>query len=165
MTSQGPGEFHVRAVPAKDLFELRRRVLRGDDPGSSGQDPRDDEATTLHFAGFLDDRVVASASFFSARPPINPDLVSYQLRYMAIDFDVQGRGYGAVLVDSALTELRAQGAQQVWANARDSALGFYQSTGWSTLVGSEHVSIETQLPHTVIFMLLSGVTPLRADRG
>jgi GNAT superfamily N-acetyltransferase len=151
--------LQVRAVPAKELFELRRRVLRGDDPGSSVQDPRDGEATTRHFAGFLNDRVVASASFFSARPPINPDLVSYQLRYMAIDFDVQGRGYGTVLVDTALAELRAQGAQQVWAKARDSALGFYQSTGWSTLVGSEHVSLETQLPHTVIFRLLSGATP------
>lgn len=155
----------MRRASANDLFELRRRVLREGDPEISVQDPRDDEATSLHFAGLLDERVVASASFFTSRPPLNSGLVSYQLCYMALDFDVQSRGYGAVLLDTAFNELRERGAQQVWANARDSALGFYQSTGWSTLAGSEHLSLVTQLPHTVIFMPLSDVAPSGAGRG
>ena len=146
--------FEVRRVRAEELFDLRRRVLRADHPDRSVQDSRDDEATSLHFAGFLNGRVIASASWFPSIAPINPDLVSFQLRYMAIDYDVQGLGYGTVVVDTALTQLRSQGAEQVWANARDIALGFYLATGWLAIAGSEHMSPETQLPHTVIYRQL-----------
>ena len=69
---------------------------------------------------------------------------------MATDFDVQGRGYGARVLEFAFEALRAEGAAQVWAYARDTALGFYVATGWSVVEGSEHLSAETQLPHTTI---------------
>jgi GNAT superfamily N-acetyltransferase len=146
--------FTVRPVEAQDLLDLRRRVLRADEPDSSVEDTRDRHDSSRHFGGFLDDSIVASASWYLSVPPINPELMSYQLRYMAIDFDVQGRGYGAAVVETALAELRTMGVQQVWANARDSALGFYLSTGWTAIEGSEHISTETQLPHTVIFLYL-----------
>jgi GNAT superfamily N-acetyltransferase len=151
--------FEVRLVRAEELFDLRRRVLRADHPERSVQDSRDDEATSLHFAGYLDARVVASASWFPSVAPINPELVSFQLRYMAIDFDVQGRGYGTEVVETALNQLRSLGAEQVWANARDTALGFYLATGWLAIAGSEHLSAETQLPHTVIYRGSLGGTP------
>jgi GNAT superfamily N-acetyltransferase len=98
---------------------------------------------------------VVSASFFPSSPPMNPTLVTYQLRYMATDFDVQGRGYGALVLAVAEEDLRALGAEQMWANGRDTALGFYQHVGWLTVEGSEHLSPETQLPHTVIFKRLN----------
>ena len=136
------------------LHELRRRVLRGNDPELSVADPRDGDATTRHFGGFVDDRLVVSASFYLATAPVTEDLVSYQLRYMATDFDVQGRGYGAAVVEVAFDELRALGAEQVWAYARDTALGFYVATGWTIVEGSEFISAETQLPHSIIVKLL-----------
>ncbi len=85
---------------------------------------------------------------------MNPTLVTYQLRYMATDFDVQGRGYGARVLAVAEHELRALGAQQMWANGRDTALGFYRNARWLSVEGSEHLSPETELPHTVIFKRL-----------
>lgn len=159
MPDEATQAFEVRRVRAEELFDLRRRVLRADDPERSVQDARDDEATSLHFAGFLDGRAVASSSWFPSVAPINPDLVSFQLRYMAIDYDVQGRGYGTVVVETALAQLRDLGAQQVWANARDTALGFYLATGWRAIAGSEHLSLETQLPHTVIYRELTVGAP------
>jgi len=137
-----------------ELHELRRRVLRSNDPATSVADPRDDESTARHYAGFVGGRLVVSASFYPSPSPVNPELVTYQLRYMATDFDVQGRGYGTRVLDFAEIDLQALGAQQLWANGRDTALGFYRRTGWSTLEGSEHLSPETQLPHTVIFKRL-----------
>jgi GNAT superfamily N-acetyltransferase len=132
------------------LHELRRRVLRGNDPEKSVEDPRDEAPTSLHFGGFVDERLVVSASFFPSRSPTSEDLVTYQLRYMATDFDVQGRGYGALVLRFGEAHLAELGVQQVWANARDTALGFYVATGWTILEGSEHLSPETNLPHTVI---------------
>jgi GNAT superfamily N-acetyltransferase len=117
-------------------------------------DPRDDEVSSRHYGGFLGERLVVSASFFLAPAPVNLELTSYQLRYMATDVDVQGRGYGAETLRYAVREFRSMGVAQLWAYARDSALGFYRRVGWSILEGSEHLSTETQLPHTVIFMIL-----------
>jgi GNAT superfamily N-acetyltransferase len=86
--------------------------------------------------------------------PVRRELISYQLRYLAVDFDVQGRGYGAQVLDVAERALRDAGAAQLWANARDTALGFYLKTGWELVPGSGHLSAETQLPHHQIVKLL-----------
>ncbi len=147
-------ELSVERVPADALHELRRRVLRNDDPAIYRPDPRDDEATSLHYGGFLGPRLVVSASFFPSAPPMNTSLNTVQLRYMATDFDVQGRGYGARVLAFAEDDLRVLGVEQLWANGRDTALGFYESVGWLRVEGSEHLSAETMLPHTVIFKRL-----------
>ena len=114
----------------------------------------DDLETTLHYGGFLGEQVVVSASLFAAVMAHSPRTPAYQLRYMATDFDAQGNGFGARVMSEARRALREVGAQELWANARDSALGFYQATGWTHIEGSEHLSPETQLPHTVIVLRL-----------
>ena len=76
---------------------------------------------------------------------------------MATDFDVQGRGYAASVMAVAEDHLRGLGARQLWANGRDTALGFYLATGWQVVEGSAHLSPETQLPHHVIFKRLDEV--------
>ena len=147
-------DFHVERVSADQLQALRRRVLRNDDPAIYHPDPRDEEETSLHYGGLLGTRVVVSASFFPSAPPMNASLNTFQLRYMATDFDVQGRGYGAGVLEIAEDDLRSLGVEQIWANGRDTALGFYESVGWHRIEGSEHLSPETDLPHTVIFKRL-----------
>jgi GNAT superfamily N-acetyltransferase len=147
-------ELWVSRVTADQLHELRQRVLRDDDPAIYHPDPRDDDETSLHYGGVLGSRLVVSASFFPSAPPMNSALVTYQLRYMATDFDVQGRGYGARVLAFAEDDLRSLGVEQLWANGRDTALGFYESVGWLRVEGSEHLSPETMLPHTVIFKSL-----------
>jgi GNAT superfamily N-acetyltransferase len=143
-------ELRVERVGASNLYELRLRVLRGNDPTKKAGDAHDDEAATLHLGGFIGDRLVVSASFYLTPAPVNQELVSYQLRFMATDFDVQGKGYGAEVLEFAFDELREKGAAQVWAYARDTALGFYVATGWNVVEGSEHLSKVTNLPHTTI---------------
>lgn len=146
--------FHVAKVHPRELHQLRRRVLRGDDPQKSVADPRDEEDTALHFGGFIGDRLIVSASFYPSVFGEEDELCTYQLRYMATDFDVQGHGYGAMVLEVAEEELKRIGAQRVWANGRDTALGFYRRNGWTVVEGSEHLSPETQLPHSVIFKIL-----------
>jgi GNAT superfamily N-acetyltransferase len=146
--------FLVKRVTADQLHELRRRVLRNDDAALYHPDLRDEDETAFHYGGFLGPRLVVSASFFPSAPPMDSSLLTYQLRYMATDFDVQGRGYGSQVLAFAEDDLRALGVEQIWANGRDTALGFYDSVGWQRVEGSEHLSAETQLPHTVIFKLL-----------
>ena len=158
MTKSTTDDFRVTPVAATELHELRRRVLRENDAAKSVNEPRDAEPASMHFAGFVDGRVVVSASFYPTAAPVRSELISYQLRFMAVDFDVQGRGYGARLLDVAEQALRDAGAEQLWANARDTALGFYLKTGWDVIPGSGHISAESQLPHHVIVKLLHNET-------
>ncbi len=148
-------ELRVERVSADRLHALRQRVLRNEDPDLYHPDARDEEAASIHYGGLLGERLVVSASFFPSAPPMNSSLVTYQLRYMATDFDVQGRGYGARVLAFAEDDLRTLGVEQIWANGRDTALGFYQNVGWLTVEGSEHLSPETLLPHTVIYKRLT----------
>lgn len=108
----------------------------------------------MHFAGLLGERVVVSATLYLAPSPFSDALRSYQLRYMATDFDVQGRGYGAKVLEFAYARARELGAQQLWAYGRDSALGFYETQGWRVVEGSSFLSTETLLPHHVIYRLV-----------
>jgi len=142
----------VRSVA---LHDLRRRVLRADNPEVDVADARDDDDTAVHFAGFVGERLVVSASFYPSQSPLDAVAVTYQLRYMATDVDVQGRGYGARVLAAAEEHLVAQGVDQLWANGRDTALGFYFTLGWTAVEGSEHISPETRLPHTVIVKRLT----------
>lgn len=149
-----PENFEIKRVASEELHDLRRRVLRNNDPMADVGDPRDSELSAEHYAGVLDGRVVVCASVYPSESPIHPERTTYQLRYMAADFDVQGQGLGARVLNSICESLKIRGVQEVWANGRDTALGFYRRLGWELVPGSEHVSPYTQLPHTVIFKSL-----------
>lgn len=147
-------DLRVRVVSAAVLHDLRRRVLRGDDPLVDVSNRGDDLPTTRHYGGFLGPRAVVSASFYAVPAPFAPDDPAYQLRYMATDFDVQGRGLGSRLLDGVLEDLARRGVTRVWANARVSAVDFYSSTGWNVLDNSLHISAETGIDHLVIHRTL-----------
>jgi GNAT superfamily N-acetyltransferase len=138
-------QFEINRVASEELHDLRRRVLRSNDPAADVGDPRDAEATAEHYAGVLEGQVVVCASVYPSSSPIHPDLRTYQLRYMATDFAVQGRGLGAIVLTSICGSLAGRGVQEVC---------FYQRLGWEMVPGSEHFSPYTQLPHTVIYKTL-----------
>ena len=116
------GTVVVVAVDAPATIELRSRVLR--DGRAHEGFAEDGDATTIHLAAVDGDRVVGVATF------VPRDDGWWQLRGMAVDTERQGRGIGRAILDEAETRLRALGASGVWANGRDTALGFYERAGW-----------------------------------
>ncbi len=79
----------------------------------------------------------------------DPDVPAVQLRAMATAPDLRGSGLGGVLLEAGVARALAGGAGVVWANARDSALGFYERHGFSA-VGDGFVDPTTALPHHVV---------------
>jgi GNAT superfamily N-acetyltransferase len=153
----------VELVAANELLELRRRVLRGGDPDISVSDPRDAESSTQHFAIRRVGEVVAAGSFYPSKSPLDPARESYQLRYLATAPEVQGLGYGSLLLRGAETRLTSSGVSELWANGRDTAWGFYERCQWRQLPNSAHLSGETNLPHTVIYKSLRELGPWHVD--
>ena len=89
-----------------------------------------------------------TCSSWSWRPfPAGPsEQRAMQLRDMAVEPEHRGTGAAAAVLAAGIERARADGAELVWANARDTALGFYVAHGFET-VGDGYVDRTTALPH------------------
>lgn len=137
-------------VEAGATHDLRRRVLRAHLLGAAVDYPEDALAGTVH-VGVEDDGgvLVAAATVFPEPTPHRPGIRAARLRGMAVEPGCQGTGVGARLLDALVVRARADGYRVLWANGRDSALGFYRGHGWE-VVGEGFMSIG--LPHHVVLL-------------
>lgn len=137
----------VIEVDVSDVYALRAEVLRRGTPSDEVRLPGDDDPNTSHLAIRDDEGTVVAISTWTLRPsPDRPDQVGIQLRGMAVSERHQRQGLGAALVDAGVELARRRGAGVVWANARDSALGFYVTNGFA-VVGEGFVTPDTRLAH------------------
>jgi GNAT superfamily N-acetyltransferase len=72
---------------------------------------------------------------------------------MAVDLSRQGGGIGRAVLAAAIEAARDAGAPLIWANARTTAIAFYESAGFVAL-GEGYLTAETRLPHKKIVLPL-----------
>lgn len=113
-----------RRVPVERIIQLRYDVLIVGTTRTSATFDGDDEPTTVHLGGLVDDRCVACASLMAADLDDTP---AYQLRGMAVAAECRGRGIGAALLAFAESQVDVP---WLWCNARTHAAGFYAKHGW-----------------------------------
>jgi len=144
----------VKAVElgADQTHDLRRRVLRGGDPGASVVFEVDADPATVHL-GLTEDGTVVAVSTWAVRPAPTGGGRGVQLRGMAVEPGRQGHGLGRVLVRAGVARAREHGAAVVWASARDTALGFYRREGFA-VVGEGYVPSEVALAHHLVTLRL-----------
>ena len=160
-------------VPRERILDLRVRVLRKGTPVAHCEYPEDNLPDVVHLAiesnddvtatstplanhdviatstSLANHDVIATSTWFMRACPEAPGRPAMQLKGMAVDDAQQGRGLGAALVYEGLALARSRGAELVWARARDSALGFYQSLGF-TVVGDGFIDEPTAMPHHIV---------------
>jgi GNAT superfamily N-acetyltransferase len=138
-------ELVVVELTAQDTHPLRLAVLRGDTPSKSVTFAEDDLPGPFHL-GVRDGPALVAISTWIPRP--HHDEPAIQLRGMATAPDLQGRGVGALLLESGC-ERAAALAPLVWARARDSALPFYLRHGF-VIEGDGFIDEHTAKPHHLI---------------
>jgi len=145
--------WRIRELAAEATHGLRRAVSadgRTDLP--SMHHDSDDAPGTWHL-GAVDEagRIVAISSFYLDAYPLRPQAQpAVQLAFMAVDPAVQREGIGTAVMTEAIRRLRASDAVLLWANARDSALPFYERFGFRTMPKSEYSLPESHRPHHLI---------------
>lgn len=139
----------VDVVPSEATHDLRRRVLRDGRADSNVVFAEDNVPGGFHLGAYLGSRLVGVGSFSPEATPHRPGAVAWRLRGMAVDASVQGQGVGTALLEEAVRRLRGMGATVLWANGRDSALGFYERHGWK-VHGDGFVTGDVNLPHHVV---------------
>jgi GNAT superfamily N-acetyltransferase len=136
-------ELDVRQLKSKSemeaLYDLRLRVLR---PGRSPhcvRHDRDLDPGAVHIGAFHGARLAGIASLLPAD--------GLQLRGMAVEPDLRKSGVGAAILRYA-HRIAAERNLSLWCNARDSALGFYEKSGW--VVEGEGFEVPDIGPHHVM---------------
>lgn len=121
------------------LYDLRLRVLRpGREPECVRHAP-DLDPDAVHIGAFLNGRLAGIASLLP-----NSGL---QLRGMAVEPDLRMTGVGAAILRYA-HRIAVERNLPLWCNARDSAVGFYQKSGW--VVEGDGFEVPDVGPHHVM---------------
>ena len=119
---------HMRSVRIswQDAEALRISVLGW----AAGAVPGDDDPASIHLA-MRDGRgaVIAVVSFMLHPCPERPNVPSVYLWGMGVLPAWQRRGVGRQLLAEVVSEARRQGAGIVWADARETAVPFYEHEG------------------------------------
>ncbi len=142
--------MRVVDIDAGQTHDLRRQVLRDGRPEADVDFPGDRVPGAFHL-GVLDDAgaVVGVASLSPEPTPHRPGKRGVRLRGMAVDPRYRGTGAGSALLAAAVERARTAGHEVLWANARDTALAFYEQRGWA-VVGEGFVHVD--LPHHVALL-------------
>ena len=148
--------LHVRRARADEIFPLRHAVLRPGRPESASVYAEDD--TAVHIGAWADDVLVGCATVFpdpwrgtDAQPAEN---AAWRLRGMAVDPSTHRAGIGRQVLAAVVDAATTGGAPLLWANARTTALPFYEAAGW-TVAGEEFMAADTGLPHKPIVRALA----------
>ncbi|SDJ10858.1 Predicted N-acetyltransferase YhbS [Frankineae bacterium MT45] len=146
------GHLDVTETDVETIEPLRRAVLRDGRADLDARTPEDDRPSTLHLvATLLPDRQIAGCLTLIEQPFIDDSRrVNLRLVLMAVDPQVQHGGVGTLLVGAAQTVAAGAGCG-IWANARDSALGFYARLGF--VVSGDGFIGAMNLPHHRIYWI------------
>lgn len=108
-------------------FDLRYRILRQPLGQALGSERNDGDETGIHFALFEDERIKAIA-----RLDFQENKVA-QVRFVAVETDVQGKGFGKKIMLETEKEALNKGCERLILHARENALPFYEGLGYKLI--------------------------------
>ncbi|WP_196888779.1 GNAT family N-acetyltransferase [Aureivirga sp. CE67] len=123
----------VKEITTEDTYPLRKNVLRENIP-LSFQFAEDNLETTSHFGVFEEEKLIGIVTFIQKENEYfkNQEAV-FQLRAMAVDKAYQGKGVGKLFLGETLKLAKEKNIRKIWLNAREIAVPFYKSLGFSVV--------------------------------
>lgn len=140
-----PSDVQVRPPKNREewerYFDLRWRVLRApwNQPRGSEQDDRED--VSIHVAVWDQ----SGRALAVGRLQLNSEAEG-QVRYMAVDPDLKGRGLGSVVLRELESQAKSKGVRRVILNAREEAEPFYTRHGYQVVGPAE--TLFGSVPHS-----------------
>ncbi len=135
-------QVSIRFITAEDARPIRGVVLRPGQPAAASVYPGDDDPASFHLGAFLEDRLVAVASFLPEPGPVHGSDRGWRLRGMATVDDVRGCGIGGLMLARGIRETTDRRGTTLWCYGRAQARPFYERHGMR-VIGDEF-----ELPNT-----------------
>jgi ribosomal protein S18 acetylase RimI-like enzyme len=120
----------VEIVAALETYELRHRVLnRGPTPADAAAKD-DGDPDSAHFAIKIDGAVVATGTVRRRDSPRGGVGSHWQIRGMAVEPELRGRGLGTAVLTAITDHVAARGGDLVWCYVRIAAKTLYERHGF-----------------------------------
>lgn len=116
-----------------NYYDLRYRILREPLGQPRGSERNDGDTTGEHFSYWENDVLLAIA-----RLDQDSKEGVYQIRFVAVEFNQQGKGIGKKLMVGVENHVKAKDGSKIILQARENAVDFYKSLGYS-LVEKTHL--------------------------
>jgi ribosomal protein S18 acetylase RimI-like enzyme len=143
-------QIAVRRADVAEILSLRHQTLRQRLPPESARFEGDLLETTKHYAAVCTGEIVGCATILLHTWQAES---AWQLRGMAVDERVRGRGVGKLLLDAVEKDVGLSDVRLMWCNARVPAVGFYERAGWRVV--SEAFEVPTAGPHVKMLKRLN----------
>ena len=114
-----------------DYYDLRYRVLRKPLNKPRGSEKNEGDSSGEHFAFYENQVLKAIARLDIIEPTI------CQVRFVAVDSEIQGKGYGKLLMQSIEEKAIKNGNTKMILHARDYAVEFYKKLNYN-LIGESY---------------------------
>lgn len=132
--------FEIKEISAFETISVRHPVLRFGKPIESCLFEGDDLSTTTHFGLLYEDQLSAVISIFEAKNIFFPEENQYQIRGMAVLEEHQKKGFGEALLKYCENQIRIKWGEIIWFNARETAVGFYEKSGYHKIGNSFEIT-------------------------
>lgn len=125
----------------QNYFELRWKILRAPWQQPPGSERDELEENSFHIMAITQtDQTVGVARIHQI------DLLTAQIRYMAVLDSLQGTGIGSLMLARLEKQAQDWKTKTIFLNARDSALEFYLKKGYIKLAAAQ--TLYDRIPHT-----------------
>ena len=114
-----------------DYYDLRYRVLRKPLNKPRGSEKNEGDSSGEHFAFYENQVLKAIARLDTIEPSIG------QVRFVAVDSQIQGKGYGKLLMLAVEKKAIKNGNKKMILHARDYAVEFYKKLNYK-LIGESY---------------------------
>ena len=128
-------------------YDLRYRILRAPLGKERGSEQNEGDEAGTHFGLYENEILLAVARLDRV------DETTCQARFVAVESNLQGQGYGRKIMTALENEALALGYRKLILHARDYALPFYEILGY-TLVGPSYKLFDV-LQHFEMFRILA----------
>jgi predicted GNAT family N-acyltransferase len=121
-----------------EMLALREKILRAPLGLALTDADKRGDADQIHLAAKIGERLVGCAILVPA------DAGTMKLRQMAVEDGFQGQKIGQKILAYAETLARTKAYQRIQLHARETAVGFYERSGYHTVSGP---FLEVTIPH------------------
>lgn len=122
---------HIKNISFRETFPVRHPVLRAGKPIESCFFDGDDLNSTTHFGLFHNSKLVGVISIFQNKSSTFSAENQFQIRGMAVLKECQGNQFGKQLILETEQFVLSQKGGLIWFNARETAVPFYQKSGYT----------------------------------
>lgn len=114
----------------ESYYDLRYRILREPLNQARGTERNEGDATGIHFALYEQETLIAVARLDQL------DLTTFQARWVAVEKNQQGKGFGKLIMEKMEVKVKALGGKSIMLQSRDYTVDFYLKLGYTVIAPS-----------------------------